>query len=175
MARKETGLLGRIINHMTGTGTTITRTRDFWGNLRTTVHNYDTGTTKTYTHNQGFFGGRTDVKVERGGREVARGTIKRDFWGRGVETLDYSQGKVRRTVKKMDRGFWGNRDQTQHYDAAGREIGHREGRRGLFFDSYTQEYTGTCWCCDGTGIFQRTGKPCRKCGGTGVYRKKKTR
>lgn len=174
MGRKETGFFGRIINAMTGTGTTITRTRDFWGNKKTIVHNYDTGTTKEYTHNQGFFSNRTDVKVSRNGREVARGNIKRDFWGHDVETLDHSRGKVRKTVKKMGEGFWGNKDHTTQYDTSGNEIGRRDGRRGLIFNSYTQEYTGTCWCCDGTGIFQKTGKPCRKCGGTGVYRKKKT-
>ena len=173
MGRRETGLLERLFNYMTGTGTTVTRTSDFWGNKKTIVHNYDTGTTKEYTHHQGFFSDHTDVKVLRDGEEVARGNIKRDFWGRGIETLEHTRGKARKTVKKMDLGFWGNKDQTCQYDDSGREIGRREGRRGLIFDSYTQEYTGVCWRCDGTGIFQKTGKPCRKCGGTGVYRKTK--
>ena len=35
MGRRETGLLERLFNYMTGTGTTVTRTSDFWGNKKT--------------------------------------------------------------------------------------------------------------------------------------------
>lgn len=55
MGRKETGLFGRIFNCLTGTGTTVTRKKDFWGNKKTIVHNYDTGTRKEYVHRRGFF------------------------------------------------------------------------------------------------------------------------
>ena len=173
MGRKETGLFGRIFNCLTGTGTTITRTTDFWGNKKTIVHNYDTGTTKEYTHGRGFFGNRTDVKVSRNGRTIANGHIKKDFWGTSHETLERNHGRVRRSEKKMNAGFFGNHDHTRHYDASGHQVGEEHGRRGLVFDSYSREYTGTCFRCDGSGIFAPTGQPCRRCGGSGVYRKSK--
>ena len=71
MGRKETGLFGRIFNCLTGTGTTVTRKKDFWGNKKTIVHNYDTGTTKEYTHGQGFLGNRCEYC-----RKVLNGTVK---------------------------------------------------------------------------------------------------
>ena len=81
MGRKETGLFGRIFNCLTGTGTTVTRKKDFWGRTRTVVHNYDTGTTREYTHKPGFFGSRTDKDVSRHGRHVGSGYTRRNFWG----------------------------------------------------------------------------------------------
>ena len=170
MARKETGLFESMFNAITGTGTTIRRTTDFWGNKKTVVHNYDSGTTKEYTHGQGFFGNRTDVKVKRHGRVVGKGNIKKGFFSRAKETIDYSEGRVRRTEKKYNQGFFGNRDETVLYDDSGNVIGHRKGRRGLVFNKYTQEFTGECYVCHGSGTF-RTGAPCRKCNGTGVYRR----
>ena len=173
MGRRETGFFEDLFNALTGTGTSVKRTTDFWGNKKTIVHNYNTGTTKEYTHNQGFFGNRTDVKVKRNGEEVSRGHIKRDFWGHNVETLEHNRGRVRKSVKKMNMGFFGNRDQTTHYDKTGNALGEGHGRRGLIFNTYSSEYSGKCFRCDGTGTFQPTGKPCRRCGGTGIYRKQK--
>ena len=173
MGRRETGFFEDLFNCLCGTGTSVKRTTDFWGNKKTIVHNYGTGTTKEYTHNQGFFGNRTDVKIKRNGEEVSRGHIKRNFWGNGIETLEHNNGRIRKSVKKMNTGFFGNRDQTTYYDADGREVGARSGRRGLIFNTYTNEYTGVCFRCNGSGVYQPTGKPCRKCGGTGIYRKQK--
>ena len=48
--RRETGLLEGLFNALTGTGTTVRRTTDFWGNKKTIVHNHKTGTTKEYLH-----------------------------------------------------------------------------------------------------------------------------
>ena len=171
MGRRETGLFGRIFNALTGTGTTVTRTTDFWGNKKTIVHNYDTGTTKEYTHNQGFWGNRTDVKVKRNGKEIRSGHIKKNFWGNDIETMNYHSGKIRKSVKKMNTGFFGNHDNTDYYDASGNQVANRHGRRGLIFNSYEQHYSGECFRCNGTGIFEPTGKTCRRCGGTGIYKK----
>lgn len=115
MRRKTTGTLERIFNALTGTGTTVTRTRDFWGRKKTVVHDYGTGTTKEYTHGCGFWGNQTKVKVREGGALTGTGTLR------------------------------------------------DHGRHGTF--------EGTCFRCNGTGIFARTGKTCRKCGGTGRYHK----
>lgn len=169
--RKGTGILGRLFNAITGTGTTITRKKDFWGNKKTIVHNYDTGTTKEYTHDKGFFGNRTDVNVYHDGKQIAKGHIKKDFLGRDVEKLDYEHGRVKKSVKKMNCGFLGNHDNTVHYDKSGRVLEEKKGRRGMIFGTYTEEHKFICSCCNGTGIFQRTGEKCRKCGGTGVYHK----
>lgn len=171
MGRRETGLFERIFNALTGTGTTVTRTTDFWGNKKTIVHNYNTGTTKEYKHNQGFFGNRTDVKVKRNGEKIGHGHIKKNFWGHDIETMHWDSGKVRKSVKKMNTGFLGNRDKSTYYDASGNNIGERCGRKGVFFNTYSHKYTGKCFRCDGTGIFQKTGETCRKCGGTGVFSK----
>jgi len=100
------------------TGTTVTRTTDFWGNPKTIVYNHATGTTREYTHKQGIFGDRTDYRVTRHGEEIGTGYIRKNSWG-----------------------------------------------------GYSREYTGKCFRCDGTGIYQPTGKICRKCGGTGVFKK----
>lgn len=122
MGRRETGFIEDFFNCLFGTGTSVKRTTDFWGNPKTIVHNYKTGTIKEYTHNQGFFD---------------------------------------------------NHDQTTHYDDNGCEVGERNGKRGLIFNTYSSEYTGKCFRCDGTGIYQPTGKTCRKCGGTGIFCKQK--
>ena len=173
MGRRETGFFEDLFNALTGTGTSVKRTTDFWGNKKTIVHNYSTGITKEYTRNQGFFGDRTDVKVTRNGEEVSRGHIKRNFLGHDVETLEHNNGRVRSSVKKMNMGFFGNRDQTTHYDQSGNAVGEGHGRRGLIFNTYSREYSGKCFRCDGTGTFQPTGQTCRRCGGTGIYRKQK--
>ena len=76
MARKETGFLKALYNSFTGTGVTVRRRRDFWGNVRTEVRNYDTGITKEYTHRKGFFSDNTDVRVTRNNKEVGRGRIR---------------------------------------------------------------------------------------------------
>jgi len=169
--RRETGFFESLFNAITRSGTTVRRTTDFWGNPRTVVHNYDTGTTKEYTHNQGLFGDRTDVKVYRNGSRVGKGSIKRSFLGHDVETVKYDHGRVRTSVKTMNCGFWGNRDTVKHYDKDGRETGSGSGRKGLILPGYSRSYSGKCFRCNGTGVFQRTGETCRKCGGTGVYRK----
>ena len=169
--RRETGFFQSLFNAITGSGTTIRRTTDFWGHPRTVVHNYDTGATKEYTHNKGLFGTRTDVKVYRDGKRVGKGNINRDFWGHDVETVNYGQGRVRKSVKKMNCGFWGNKDKVTHYDANGSVVGSGSGRRGMILSGYSRSYSGRCFRCNGTGVFQRTGEPCRKCGGTGVYRR----
>ncbi len=109
-----------MFNAITGTGETVRKTRDFWGNTRTVVHNYNTGTTREYTHKKGFFSDRTEVRVKRDGETIGNGRIKKNNWG---------------------------------------------------FNRTTHEYTGECFACDGSGT-HRSGKPCRRCGGTGVYRKK---
>lgn len=171
MGRRETGFFEDLFNCLCGTGTSVKRTTDFWGNKKTIVHNYGTGTTKEYTHNQGFFGNRTDVKVKRNGNVVGRGHIKKDFWGHDVETIERNSGKIRKSVKKMNTGFFGNHEQTTHYDYCGNKVGKSNGRHGLIFNTYTKEYTGKCFRCDGSGIFQPTGKACRRCGGIGIYRK----
>lgn len=170
--RKETGLIGRVFNALTHSGTTITRTTDFWGHPRTIVHNYDTGTTKEYTHNKGFFGDRTDVKVFRNGRKVGKGNIKRDFLGHDVERLEYAHGRIKKSVKKMNCGLFGNRDKAQYYDNYGQEVGKANGRRGLIFSGYSRSYEGICFCCNGTGVFHKTGEICRKCGGTGIFNRR---
>ena len=63
--RQETGLFERLFNAITHSGTTITRTTGFFGGRKTIVRNYDTGITKEYSHDRGFLGNRTDVKVYR--------------------------------------------------------------------------------------------------------------
>ena len=173
MGRRETGILEDLFYALTGTGTSVTRTTDFWGNKKTIVHNHRTGTTKEYTHNQGWLGNRTDVKVKRNGKEVSRGHIKRNFLGCDIKTLEHNDGRIRKSVKKMNTGFLGNRNQTTYYDYYGNKVGESNGRRGLMFDTYSSEYQGECFRCDGTGIFKPTGKTCHRCGGTGIYRKHK--
>ena len=76
MARKETGFFRAMFNSLTGTGETVRRSRDFWGNTRTVVRNYDTGVTKEYTHRKGWFSDSTDVTVTRDHREVGHGRIR---------------------------------------------------------------------------------------------------
>lgn len=129
--RRETGFFESLFNAITRTGTTITRTNDFFGRRKTIVRNYDTGITKEYSHDRGFFGNRTDVKVFRGSRLVADGNVKRDFLGRGVVRLKHKGGFVRESVKKMDMGFWGNRDASSYYDKMGVRLGVRTGGRGF--------------------------------------------
>ena len=140
--RRETGFFGSIFNAITHTGTTITRTTGFFGGRKTIVRNYDTGITKEYSHDKGFFGNRTDVKVYRRGKLVATGDVKKDFWGRGVMKLNYKQGAVKKSVKKMDRGLFGNHDETTYYGSSGRKVGHAHGRQGLIFNGYTQKRNG---------------------------------
>ena len=77
MARKETSFLGSIFNALTGTGETVRKTTDFWGNRRTIVHNHSTGTTREYTRKKGFFSDYTEVKVKRNGERIASGRIKK--------------------------------------------------------------------------------------------------
>lgn len=172
MARKETSLIGAFFNAITGTGTTIRRTTNFWGKRKTIVHDHKSGTTKEYTHKQGLLRNRTDVKVRRNGKVVGEGNIKEGWFSGPRETINYTSGQVRRTEKDYNKGFFGNKDETRYYDAAGNIIGRRNGRHGLVFNTYSQEYTGKCYTCDGTGVF-RNGSTCRKCNGTGVYRKGK--
>lgn len=167
--RAETGLFMRAINFLTNRGTTIVRTTDFWGRPKTVVHNYDTGTKKEYTHNKGFFGNRTDVKVFHNGRKVGKGNIKSTFLGHDVEKLEYTHGRVKKSVKKMNCGIFGNRDKSQHYGDDGGKIGEAYGRKGLIFSGYSRSYKGSCFSCNGTGVFPRTGETCRKCGGTGIF------
>lgn len=173
MGRKETGFLRSMFNALTGTGVTVRRTTDFWGNRKTIVHDYNSGTRKEYSHDRGLFSNRTDVRIKRHGKQIGKGSIKTDIFGNSRETLEYSEGKTRKTVKNYNRGFFGNKDETVHYDKDGKVIGHRKGKHTLIFDYYTQEYTGTCYCCNGTGT-HRSGTTCRKCGGSGIYRKKKS-
>lgn len=170
MARKETGFLQSLINRITGTGVTVRKTTDFWGNKRTIVRNYNTGTTKTVTHGQGFFGNKTDVRIERDGKTVLKGRIGKNFLGEKCKTMEYAEGRMRKSVHKSNCGFFGNKDETVHYDACGRVVGRGRGRHGLLLDTYKREYEGTCFACNGTGVF-RSGKTCRKCGGTGIFRK----
>lgn len=172
MARKETGFFQSIYNYVTGTGETVRKTTDFWGNKRTVVHNYDTGTTSTYTRGQGFFGNQTDVRIERNGKAVATGRIGKNIWGESCKTMKYANGKVRKSVHKRKCGFFGNRDKTVHYDAYGNVVGRAKGKHGLIFNTYTREYEGVYFACNGTGI-HRSGNDCRKCGGSGVYRKRR--
>lgn len=141
--RQETGFLQGLFNAITHSGTTITRTRGFFGGRKTIVRNYDTGITKEYSHDRGFFGNRTDVKVFRGSRLVADGNVKKDFWGRGVVRLKHKGGLVRESVKKMDMGFFGNRDATSYYDKNGRNTGSAHGRQRMF-GGYTRSYKGGC-------------------------------
>lgn len=141
--RRETGFFESLINAITHTGTTITRTNDIFGRRKTIVRNYDTGITKEYSHDRGFFGNRTDVKVFRGSRLVADGNVKRDFLGRGVIRLKHKGGLVRESVKKMDMGFFGNRDASAYYDKNGRKTGSAYGRQG-FFGGYDRSYKGGC-------------------------------
>ena len=169
--RRETGLLGRLFNYLTQSGTTVTRTRDFWGNKKTVVHNYDTGTTKEYKHGQGFFGDRTDVKVYRDGRRVGKGSIKKDVWGHDVEKLEFEHGRVKKSVKTMNCGLFGNCDKIEHYGEDGESVGSWRGRRGVILPGYSRSYSGICFRCNGTGVFHKTGDTCRKCGGTGVSEK----
>lgn len=168
--RKETSLLGALFNAITQSGTTVTRTKDFWGNPRTIVKNYDTGTTKEYRHNAGFWGNKTKVIVCKNGEKIAHGQITHDILGHDIERLQYNDNSY--SIKKMNKGFWGNKTEWKNYDTTGKLTGHGNGRRGLIFNTYTQSYEGTCYACNGTGIFTKTGKPCRRCNGTGVFRKK---
>lgn len=172
MARKETSLIGVIFNALTGTGTSIRRTRTLLGDRKTIVHDHKSGTTKEYTHKQGLIRDWTEVKVRRNGKVVGKGRIKKRLLSGPRETIDYISGQVRRTEKDYNKGLFGNKDETRYYDAAGNIIGRRKGRHGLVFNTYSQEYTGKCYTCDGTGVF-RNGSTCRKCNGTGVYRKDK--
>jgi len=103
----------------------------------------DTGITKEYTHDKGFFGDRTDVKVFRGSRVVASGNVKKDFWGRSVVKLNHKRGVIKESVKKMDQGFFGDRDTTVYYGRRGREVGNAYGRQGLF-NGYERHYRGAC-------------------------------
>ena len=170
MARKETGFLQSLFNSITGTGVTVRKTTDFWGNKRTVIRDYDRGTTKTYTRGQGLFGTRTDVRVERDGKTVLKGHIGKNIWGESCKTMEYAEGRVRKSVHKRRCGFFGNHDETVHYDAGGNVIGRGSGQHGLVSNSYTREYEGVCFACNGSGSY-RSGKTCRKCGGSGIFRK----
>lgn len=141
--RRETGFFESLFNAITHSGTTITRTRGFFGGRKTIVHNYDTGVTKEYTHDQGLFGDRTDVKVFRGSKHVASGNVKQNFWGQGVVTMKHKRGRIKESVKRMDQGFFGDHDTSVYYDRKGREVGSAHGRQGLF-GSYDRQYRGKC-------------------------------
>lgn len=75
MRRKTTSIWGMAFHALTGSGTTVRRTRDFRGRKKTIVHNHSTGVTKEYTHGCGFWGNRADVKVRKSGAQVATGTL----------------------------------------------------------------------------------------------------
>lgn len=171
MGRKTTSFLGAVINSITGTGTTITRKKDFWGKSKTVVKNYDTGKTKEYTHGTGFLGNTTKVKVKKNDIVIQEGKIKKNFFGSSTETLRNTTGNGIYTEKRMNAGFFGNKDSITIYDHNGKIIGSGNGRSGLIFNSYTNTYEGQCFRCNGTGIFEKTGMPCRKCNGSGIYRK----
>ncbi len=69
--KRETGLFERIINAVTGTGTTVKHGRDFWGRPTRTEHNYDTGVTKKTVRRQGVFGNRDTTRYYDSGRQYA--------------------------------------------------------------------------------------------------------
>ena len=171
MGRKETDFLESLFNALNATGTSVKRSTGFRGNKKAIVHNCRTGTTSGYAHNQGFSGHHTDVQVTRNEREVRRGHIKRHFSGNDTETLEHNLGRVHRSARKPNTRFFGNREQSTHYDYYGNPNGEGNWHRNQVFNTPPTEFRGVCFRCNGTGIFQPTGKTCRKCGGTGIFRK----
>lgn len=170
MARRETGLIGRLFNALTESGTTITRTGGFLGPKKTIVKNYDTGVTKVYAHGAK---GRAAVEVFRNDSKIAEGNIQRDIYGCSVEKLQYKKGRIKKSVKKMGQGLWGNLDTTKYYDKKGRKVEESKGKQehGFIFDKYTRSHEAKCFRCNGTGIYAKTGAICQKCGGTGIFKR----
>ncbi|HPP52183.1 MAG TPA: hypothetical protein PK777_04460 [Thermoguttaceae bacterium] len=170
--RKSSGLFETIVKSAFGIGTTVHRTTDWLGRPKTIVKHHDSGKTKEYTHGTDFFGDKTRVRVKNGsGHVTQQGHIKKNFWGNKYETLEHTDGSGRSSKRKFNVGIFVPKDKLTTYDAQGRETGYGEGKHGVFTGIYRSHYDGQCWTCNGTGTFQKTGKPCRKCGGTGVYRK----
>jgi hypothetical protein len=143
--RRSSGLFETIIKSTLGFGTTVHHKSDWLGRRQTVVKHHGSGKKKTYTHGAGFFGNITKTKTEKRGRIVEQGTLKKRFWGGADEHVKRDDGT------KIERKY----------------------RPAFFFKRVTTIITGQCWTCNGTGTFQPTGKPCRKCEGSGRFSKTK--
>ena len=170
--RESSGFFETFVKSILGQGTTVHRTTDWLGRTKTVVKHHDSGKNKEYTHDTGFFGDKTRVRVcNSDGKVIQKGNIKNTFWGNKYETLETTDGSGRYSKKKFNAGFFGDKDKLTTYDSDGIADGHGQGSNGIFNGTYRSSYKGECWTCNGTGIFYKTGKQCRKCEGTGVYKK----
>ncbi|MDP1712239.1 MAG: hypothetical protein Q8K86_07260 [Candidatus Nanopelagicaceae bacterium] len=165
--RQESGFFETLIKSWTGCGTTTHYSKDWLGHKTKTVVHHDSGKTKKYTHGTGIFGHGTNVEVTKKGRTVQKGYVGKGLLGGKYEQLEHTDGSGRSSTKEFNVGLLAKKDKLTTYDAQGKEDGHGEGQKGR------SVYEGKCWTCDGTGTFKPTDKPCRKCKGTGIFRKER--
>lgn len=142
-SRRGSGFFETLFKSAFGFGTTVHHKADWLGRQQKVVKHHDSGKKKTYTHGTGVFGTTTKTKTESGGRIIEEGKLKQRFWGGADEHAKRADGTT------VDRNY----------------------RPGFFKNHVTTRINGECWTCLGTGTFQKTGKPCRKCDGSGRYSK----
>jgi hypothetical protein len=140
---RSSGFIETLVKAAFGFGTTVHHSTDFLGRRKKVVVHHDSGKSKHISHGHGFLGNVTHIEKRHGNAVVETSTHKRRFWG----------GHDRTTHKAN-----GNRIDSEH-------------RPGFFRSHGSRRVSGSCWPCEGTGTFPRTGKTCRRCGGSGLYTK----
>ena len=143
---RSSGFLETLVKSWLGFGTTVHHFKDAFGRPERVVIHHDSGKSKTVSKGHGFLGNVTRVEKRKGEALLETSTHKHGFWG-GVESTTPLANA--------------NRIDSAH-------------RPGFFRDHGSRCVSGPCWTCQGTGTFQKTGKSCRKCGGSGCYSKFKS-
>jgi hypothetical protein len=143
---RSSGLLETLVKSLFGFGTTVHHSKGPFGQTEKTVIYHDSGKSKTVSKGHGFLGNITRVEKRKGDALLETTPHKHGFWG-GVEIATHQAN--------------GNRIDSEH-------------RPGFFRNHGSRCVSGLCWKCQGTGAFQKTGKTCRKCGGSSRYSRSKT-
>jgi len=143
---RSSGLLETLVKAVFGFGTTVHHSTGFLGRRQKVVIHHDTGKSKHISHGHGVLGNITRIEKRRGDAVTETTTHKRRFWGGHDRTTHQSNG---------------NRIDSEH-------------RPGFFRNRGSLSVSGSCWTCEGTGTFAKTGKTCRKCEGSGRYSKSRT-
>ncbi|NBV87811.1 MAG: hypothetical protein EBS01_16420 [Verrucomicrobia bacterium] len=141
--RRSSGLFETLIKSVFGFGTTVHHSTDWRGRRTKVVLHHDTGRSSTTVRGCGFWGDITRTEKCQGGRVYEQGETRHGLWGAKDKVVHRDNGTT--VESESGKGFWGN-----------------HGSRHVH---------GRCWSCHGTGVFQKTGKPCRKCAGSGRYSK----
>jgi hypothetical protein len=141
--RRSSGLIETLVKSVFGFGTTVHYSRDWAGRPKKTVIHHDSGKQQTTVHGYGWLGNITRSEKKQHDRVYEKTETRHCFWGGRDKTTERDNGTV--VNSESGKGFWGN-----------------HGYRHVH---------GTCWSCEGSGVFAKTAKSCRKCGGSGRYSK----